>query len=251
MVNVKFSPNQGYAKLRALLFQWELLFLWVPLHDCRKRGRRDTRTAQEPRDHLTVTAMSSDAENLDFIPVRLTGHNGLRDVFHMHVPIAPLPSVCSFHTDGVLTRANAIYYEDYSKSPTKLSLKAKETYALALAEVKEKSLKKQELSRIKCGFPSTVSSKLQLTKATKSHPLKQFQTSAGKISKQIIQPELEESSAQDLLHIAGTTLGRRYFFSKQTASELTQSMIMWGTTKPGLLWNKPLRLRVHFCSEKD
>ena len=40
MVNVKFSPNQAQAKLRALLFQWELLFLWVPLQDCRKCGRR-------------------------------------------------------------------------------------------------------------------------------------------------------------------------------------------------------------------
>lgn len=76
----------------------------------------------------------------------------------------------------------------------------------------------------------TVSNKLQLTKATKSHSLKQFQTSVGINSKQIIQPELEESSALDLLHIAGTTLDKRYFFPKQAASEFTQSMC--GTTKP-------------------
>lgn len=79
-------------------------------------------------------------------------------------------------------------------------------------------------NRIKHSFPITVSNKLQLTQATNSYSLKQPQTSAGIISKPIVQPELEESSAQDLLHIAGTTLGRRYFFSKQTASEFTWSM---------------------------
>lgn len=86
-----------------------------------------------------------DAENLNLIPIRLTCQDGVWDIFHVHTPIAPFPSVCSFHTDWVLTRANAIYYEDYSKSPMKsLSLKAKEIYALVLVEVKEKSLKQQE-----------------------------------------------------------------------------------------------------------
>lgn len=103
---------------------------------------------------------------------------------------------------------------------------------------------------LKCGSPITASSKLQPTKATKSHPLKQFQTSVGTISKQILQPELEESSALDLLHSAGITLSRRYFFSKQSASEFIQSMVRRGTTKPGFLWIKPPHLRVHFAGEK-
>lgn len=105
-------------------------------------------------------------------------------------------------------------------------------------------------NRLKCGFPITASSKLQPTKATKSHLLKQFQTSVGTISKQILQPELEESSALDLLHSAGITLSRRYFFSKQSASEFIQSMVRCGTTKPGFLWIKPPHLRVHFAGEK-
>lgn len=83
--------------------------------------------------------MSCDTENLDFIPVRLTRHDGIRDGFHVHVPIAAFPSICSFHTDQVLTTATAIYHKDYSKNPMKLSLKAKQIYALALVEGKEKS----------------------------------------------------------------------------------------------------------------
>lgn len=83
------------------------------------------RRAQEPRGHLTVRATSCDEENLDFIPVRPTCHDGFRDAFQVHVPIAPFPSICSSHTDQVLTRANAIYYKDYSKSRIKLSLKEK------------------------------------------------------------------------------------------------------------------------------
>lgn len=71
--------------------------------------------------------------------------------------------------------------------------------------------------------------KLQLAKGTKSQPLTQFQTCAGTISKQIIQPVLEESLAQDLLHIAGTALSRKYFFSKGTPSEFTQNMTMCST----------------------
>lgn len=73
--------------------------------------------------------------------------------------------------------------------------------------------------------------KLQLVKGTKAQPLKQLQTWAGTISKQIIQPVLEESLAQDLLHIAGTALGRKYFFSKGTPSEFTQNMTMCSTIK--------------------
>lgn len=82
-------------------------------------------------------------------------------------------------------------------------------------------------NRLNCGFPITVSNKLQPTKATKSHPSKQFQTSVGTISEQILQPELEESSAVDLLHSAGITLGRRYFFPKQSASEFIQNGHVW------------------------
>lgn len=103
-------------------------------------------------------------------------------------------------------------------------------------------------NRLKCGFPITVSSKLQPTKATKSHPLKQFQTSVGTISKQILQPELEESSALDLLHSAGITLGRRYFFPKQ--SELMQNIVRCGTTKAGFQGIKPPHLRAHFTGKK-
>lgn len=84
-------------------------------------------------------------------------------------------------------------------------------------------------NRLKCGFPITASSKLQPTKATKSHPLKQFQTSVGTISKQILQPELEESSALDLLHSAGITLSRRYFFSKQVLVSLFK---VWSGVAP-------------------
>lgn len=105
-------------------------------------------------------------------------------------------------------------------------------------------------NRINRGFPITVSSKLQPTKATKFHPLKQFQTSVGTISKQILQPELEESSALDLLHSAGITLGRRYFLPQQSASEFIQSIVRCGTTKPGFWWIKPPHLRVHFARKK-
>lgn len=98
------------------------------------------RSAQELRGHLTVTPMSCDAENLDFVPVRLTSCDGVRDAFHMHVPIAPCPSICSFHTDRVFTRAKAIYYEDCSRSLMKLLSKAEETYAPALMKAKEESL---------------------------------------------------------------------------------------------------------------
>lgn len=87
-------------------------------------------------------------------------------------------------------------------------------------------------NRLNCGFPITVSGKLQPTKATKSHPLKQFQTSVGTISKQILQPELEESSVLDLVHSAGIILGRRYFLPQQSACEF-ESIARCGTTKPG------------------
>lgn len=105
-------------------------------------------------------------------------------------------------------------------------------------------------NRLKGAFPITVSNKLQGTKATKSHPPKQFQASVGTISKQILQPELEESSALDLLHSAGITLGRRYFFPKQSASEFIQSMVRCSTTKPGFRWIKPPHLRVHSAGKK-
>lgn len=103
---------------------------------------------------------------------------------------------------------------------------------------------------LNCGFPITVSIKLQPTKTTKSHPSKQFQTSVGTISEQILQPELEASSALGLLHSAGITLGRRHFYSKQSASEFILSMVRCGTTKPGFQWIKPPHLRVHFAGKK-
>lgn len=89
----------------------------------RKEGTM--RREQEPRRRLTVMAVSYNAGNLDFIPGRLTCHDGVRDVFHTHVPIAPFPSIDSSHTGRALLGANAIYYEDYLKSLMKLSLKAK------------------------------------------------------------------------------------------------------------------------------
>lgn len=70
--------------------------------------------------------------------------DGIRDDFHVHIPTAPFPSVCSFHTDQVLPWANTISEESYSKSPTKLTRKGKDTDKFVLVEVKEKSLHEQE-----------------------------------------------------------------------------------------------------------
>jgi len=155
-------------------------------------------------------------------------HSSIRDTCYAHSPTAPFSSISSFHNDQVLTKASAIYYEDFFKSCVQLSFKTnKQTKKTQQQTNKQKkALNSVELRRKV--FRSR-RNKLQLAKGTKSQPLTQFQTCAGTISKQIIQPVLEESLAQDLLHIAGTALSRKYFFSKGTPSEFTQNMTMCST----------------------
>lgn len=70
--------------------------------------------------------------------------DGIRDDFHGHIPTAPFPSVCSFHTVQVLPRANNISEERNSKSPMKLMRKWKDTDKFSVVDIKEKSLNGQE-----------------------------------------------------------------------------------------------------------
>lgn len=129
MVNVRFSPNEACAKLRALLSQWQLQFLSVPLPDCRKRGRRRDERIQrgEHKNREDISQLWQRAvmqKILTLFPADACAMMALGTSSTGTFTQRPSP-LAAPSTRRVLTGANAIYYEDYLKNPKQLPLEAK------------------------------------------------------------------------------------------------------------------------------
>lgn len=133
------SAQTTLAKLRALPFQWQLLVLWAPLHDCRNRGRKWEKRIQEEHknwEDIPATSMRFDAEHLSFIPIRLTW---LGMISMCTFPQHPSP----LSVPSTLSSAPQSQHHLWQKT-LKAHTEGKDTDKFALVEVKEKSLNEQE-----------------------------------------------------------------------------------------------------------